>query len=81
MTTLISTDRYLVTGTEKPVTGGKNAVQLTGSVVNSLYQVEQQVKLLHLQVEVECLWQELQVLKQQKQTSQEVKGLSANTTQ
>ena len=74
MTTLISTDRYLVTGAERPVAGGKNAVGVTGSVSKSLYQVPQQVKLLHLQAEVECLWQQLQALEQQKQTSQQAQG-------
>jgi shikimate kinase len=70
MTTLISIDP-LVTGAEKPVVGGKNAVGGTGRVSKSLYQVAQQVKLLHLQVEVECLWQQLQAIEQQRQTSQE----------
>ena len=75
MKTLISTDRYLVTGAERPVAGGKNAVGVTGSVEKSLYQIPQQVKLLHLQAEVECLWQQLQGIEHQRQTSQEAQGL------
>ncbi|MGK7900063.1 MAG: hypothetical protein AB4352_01380 [Hormoscilla sp.] len=74
MTTLISTDRYLVTGAERPVAGGQNALRGTGSLSKSLYQVPQQVKLLHLQAEVECLWQQLQAIEQQRQTSQEGQG-------
>ena len=74
MTTLISTDRYLATGAERPVAGGKKAVGVTGSVEKSLYQVPQQVKLLHLQAEVECLWQQLQGIKHQRQTFQEKQG-------
>ncbi|MBC6422685.1 MAG: hypothetical protein GDA43_18285 [Hormoscilla sp. SP5CHS1] len=46
----------------------------------SLYQVDQQVKFLHLQAEVESLWQQLQVLKQQRQASQEAKVLASTVT-
>lgn len=35
----------------------------------SLYQVDHQVELLHLHADVECLLQQLQALKQQRQTS------------
>ncbi len=80
MRTLISTDRSLVTGAERPVAACKNAVRLTGRGRKSLYQVDQQVKFLHLQAEVESLWQQLQVLKQQRQASQEAKVLASTVT-
>ncbi|HEY9725356.1 MAG TPA: aspartate kinase [Chroococcales cyanobacterium] len=38
-------------------------------LMKSLYQADQQVKYLHLQAEVEFLLQQLQILKQQKQSS------------
>ncbi|HEY9601968.1 MAG TPA: hypothetical protein V6C85_10185 [Allocoleopsis sp.] len=40
-------------------------------LMKSLYQADQQVKYLHLQAEVEFLLQQLQILKQQKQSSPE----------
>ncbi|MEA5573911.1 hypothetical protein [Calothrix sp. UHCC 0171] len=39
------------------------------SVNKSCYQADQEVKLLHLQAEVDCLLQELQNLKMQRQSS------------
>jgi hypothetical protein len=38
-------------------------------LMKSLYQADQQVKYLHLQAEVEFLLRQLQILKQQKQSS------------
>jgi len=76
MTTLISTDRALVTGAERPVVASKNAVRLTtGGKTKTLYQVDQQIRFEYLEAEVECLWQQLQVLQQQRQASQEPKVL------
>lgn len=75
MTTLISTDGALGTGGELPVAACNNAVQSTRRGGKTLYQVDQQVKFLHLEAEVESLWQQLQVLKQQRQASQEAKVL------
>jgi hypothetical protein len=38
-------------------------------LTKTLYQVDQQVKFLHLQAEVESLLQQLEIMKQQKQVS------------
>ena len=71
----MSTDLSLVTGAKNPVAEAKNVVKLTGGGRKSVYKVDQQVKLLHLQAEVESLWQQLQVIKKQRQASQEAKVL------
>jgi len=48
---------------------GKSQAQClqTRDVKKTLYQVDQQVKFLHLQAEVESLLQHLQIMKQHKQ--------------
>lgn len=70
MATVLSTKTQTTT-TKLPVSNF-DTYQSSSKQMPKCYQADQQVKYLHLQAEVDVLLQQLQTLKEQKQTLSEV---------
>jgi hypothetical protein len=56
----------MATVVSSPEQESANPIPQSSLKMAQCYQADQQVKFLHLQAEIDVLWQELQALKQQK---------------